>query len=106
MIKKIFILSILGLILTSSVYAKTDKTSAEYLQNKKHFSILNPFAEATAEKIIKNSLKKSTGANFKVKFDGYTLQSMKEGVFKNLEIQGKNFQINDIDVKYLKLKSN
>lgn len=105
MMKKIFIFLILMLFATTSVYAKTDKTSAEYLQNKKHFSILNPFVEATVEKIIKKSLKKSTGENFKVKFDGYTLHSMKKGIFKNLELQGKDFQINDIDVKYLKLKS-
>ena len=95
----------MGVIITSSAYAKTDKISAEYLQNKKHFAILNPFAETAVEKIIKKSLKKSTGENFKVKFDGYTLYSMKNGVFKNLELEGDEFQINGIDVEYLKLKS-
>ena len=50
-------------------------------------------------------MKKTTGEKFDVKFDGYTLYSMKKGVFKNLEIEGENFQINGIDVNYLKLKS-
>ena len=36
-------------------YAKTDKISAEYLQNKKHFAILNPLAETAVEKIIKKT---------------------------------------------------
>ena len=60
MIKKVLISLFLGVIITSSAYAKTDKISAEYLQNKKHFAILNPFAETAVEKIIKKSLKKNT----------------------------------------------
>ena len=104
--KNKFILSlILGILFTNSVCAQADKISSEYLKNKKHFSILNPFVEKIAEKSIKKSLKKSTGENFAIRFDGYTLYSMKKGVFKNLEIEGDNFQINGIDVKYLKIKT-
>ena len=37
--------------------------------------------------------------NFKVKFDGYTLSSMKQGVFKNLELTGEDFKIDDIVIR-------
>lgn len=87
------------------ISAMTDKTSEEYLKNKKHFSILNPFAEHIAENIIKKSLKKETKGKFKVKFEGYTLLSMKSGIFKNLEFTGKNLNIDDIEIPYMKMKS-
>lgn len=105
MLKNIVVLFVAMIMCTSSVLAKTDRSSAEYLKNKKHFAPLNPLVETVAQKVIKNSLKKSTGENFKVKFDGYTLYSMKQGVFKNLELEGDKFQISGIDVEYLKLKS-
>ena len=103
--KKILTLVITGMLLISPVFAKTDKTSQDYLQNKKHFAIMNPIAESIAEKVIKKSLKKETGANFKVKFEGYTLSSMKKGIFKNLEITGKNVDVDGIEVPYIKLKT-
>ena len=105
MLKNIVVLFVAMIMCTSSVLAKTDRLSAEYLKNKRHFAPLNPLVETVAQKVIKNSLKKSTGENFKVKFDGYTLYSMKQGVFKNLELEGDKFQISGIDVEYLKLKS-
>ena len=105
MLKNIVVLFVAMVMCTSSVLAKTDRSSSEYLKNKKHFAPLNPLVETVAQKVIKNSLKKSTGENFKVKFDGYTLYSMKQGVFKNLELEGDKFQISGIDVEYLKLKS-
>lgn len=105
MLRNLIILSLAFFICIPTALSKTDKSSAEYLKNKKHFSIFNPVAEAVVQKTIKKSLKKSTGENFKVKFDGYTLYSMKNGVFKNLELEGDDFQINGINVEYLKLKS-
>ena len=105
MFKKLFGFLVSILLMTPLVYAKVDKASAEYLQNKRHFSVLNPFSELVVEKAIKRSLKKSTGENFDVKFDSYTLYSLKNGIFKSLELEGDDFQINGIDVKYLKLKS-
>lgn len=105
MLRNIIILSLAFFISIPAALSKTDKSSAEYLKNKKHFSIFNPVAESVVQKAIKKSLKKSTGENFKVKFDGYTLYSLKQGIFKNLELEGNDFQINGIDVKYLKLKS-
>jgi len=100
----ILILCIIS-ICCNQALAKVDKYSADYLKNKKHFSILNPFAENIAEKYIKKSIKKDTGKNFRVKFEGYTLESMKEGIFKTLELTGKDFEIDEIPVVYLKLRN-
>lgn len=87
-------------------FALSDKSSYDYLKNKKHLSLMNPVVEKFAEKAIKKSLKKKIGnGRYKIKFDGYTLGSMKKGIFKNLEIIGKNMEIEDIEVPYLKLKS-
>jgi hypothetical protein len=105
MFKKIIILAFIGMFFSSPVFAKTDKCSKEYLQEKKHFAIMNPIAESFAQRAIKKSLKKETDKNFKVKFDGYTLSSMKQGVFKNLELTGEDFKIDDIDIVYLNVKT-
>ena len=99
------LLIIIGLMLCTPVIAKNDTTSENYLKNRKHFSILNPFAECAAQKFIKKSLQKETNGKLKVKFDGNTLSSMKKGVFKNLEFSGKNLTIDGIEVPYLKIKS-
>lgn len=105
MFKKALLLAIAGLLLTSPAFAKAEKNSKDYLQNKKHFAIMNPIVEGFAERAIKKILKKETNKNFKVKFDGYTLSSMKQGVFKNLEMSGEDFKIDDIDIVYLSIKS-
>lgn len=87
-------------------FAKTDKASADYLKTKKHFALINPLAENIAEKVIKKSLKKKIGeGNYKVKFEVYTLYSLKRGVFKTLEISGKDLVIEDIPIPYLYLKN-
>lgn len=87
-------------------FAQSDKSSYDYLKNKKHLSLMNPVVEKFAEKAIKMSLKKKIGyGRYKVKFDGYTVGSMKKGIFKNLEIIAKNVEIEDIEVPYLMLKS-
>lgn len=101
---KKFLILLITLFLAVPVFA-VDKTSAEYLYNKKHFSPMNPLVESIAQKAIKKSLKKETGANFKVKFEGYTLSSMKAGVFKHLELTGKNITIEGVDIPYLKFKT-
>ena len=41
------------------------------------------------------ALKKETGANFDVKFEGYTTSSIKRGVFKSLGISTKDMKIDD-----------
>lgn len=102
--KKIFLLLIMLSVSVSATFA-ADKLSEDYLKNNKHFAIMNPVAESIAEHAIKSSLKKETGANFKVKFTGYTLTSMKKGVFKELELTGKDVKIDEIVIPYVHLKS-
>ena len=48
--KKILSLILISLTVFMPVFAKTDKTSAEYLKNKKHLAIMNPIVENVAEK--------------------------------------------------------
>lgn len=93
------------LVCTSSVFAKTDRYSEDYLKNTKHFSIMNPLLETIVEKSIIKSLKKETDSEFQVDFSGYTLGSMKKGIFKNLDLQGNNVKINGIPVPYLRVKT-
>ncbi len=102
---KRFLVILLTFCFLSPVLAKTDKISAEYLTDKKHLSVMNPLVEKIAEKAIKKSLKKEFGGKYKVEFDGYTLKSMKAGIFKNLVIIGKNLNVDDIEIPYLSLKS-
>lgn len=91
--------------LSSGMCYATDKCSADYLKNSKHFAVMNPVAEGLAERVIKKALKKETGANFKVKFTGYTLTSMKKGIFKYLEITGKDVVVDTIPLPYVNLKT-
>ena len=91
--------------LTGSFCYATDKTSQEYLQNHKHFAIINPIAESVAEHTIKSALQKETGGKYKVHFEGYTLESMKKGIFKTLEITGTNIVSEEIPLPYVHVKS-
>jgi len=100
------ILSILAiLILTTNIGLCADKYSQEYLKNHKHFAVMNPVAESFAERTIKSALQKETGGKYKVSFEGYTLGSMKKGIFKNLEITGENLTSEGIGIPYVHLKS-
>ncbi len=104
--KKFCIISIAICLMTTAAFAASNRTSEEYLKNKKHFSILNPFAENCAEKIIKKALKKEVGnGHYKVKFECYTVSSLKKGIFKTLNIQGKKLLIDNIPVKSLNLNT-
>ena len=105
--KKILALIISILIInTMPVFAKTDRTSAEYLKNKKHFALMNPIAESTAQRILKKALKKEVGdGDYKVKFSAFTLSSLRKGIFKSIEIQGKDLEIEEIPVQYIKVKT-
>ena len=102
--KKILLLLIIVGLSCGATFA-TDKYSEDYLKNNKHFAIMNPIAEGVVEHTIKSALKKETGANFKVKFSGYTLASMKKGIFKELELTGKDVNVDDITIPYVHLKS-
>ena len=103
--KKIFTLFLAVIFVMAPVFAKVDRTSENYLVTKKHFSVMSPLVSYAAKKVIKRQLKKETGANFNVKFKGYTVSSMKAGVFKDLEITGKKVTISDIYIPYIKLKT-
>ena len=103
--KKILTILVLFM-LVSPTFAKVDSTNADYLKNKKHFAIVNPLAENIVEKVLKKSIKREIGeGKYKVKFQGYTLSSMKKGVFKHLEIIGKNLEVETIPLKSLELRT-
>lgn len=93
------------MLLITPVFASVDKSSCDYLKNKKHFSIVNPFIETIAQNKIKKSLKKSLKGDFNVNFDGYTLSSMKNGVFKKLDIVGTDLFIENIEIPYLRIST-
>ena len=101
--KKLIICLLCLLLFLSPVFAEKDTASEEYLKSKHHAAFMNPFAEHIAQRVIKKLLKKETGGTYKVKFDGYTFSSMKKGVFKYLEIRGKNIVSSNIDIPYIKL---
>jgi len=103
--KKILISFFLFLFMSLPVFSKTDNISVDYLKNKKHFAIMNPIAEICAQKIIKKSLKKEINGDIKVKFDGYTVSSMKQGVFKYLEINAKNSVIENVEIPRFIIKT-
>ncbi len=102
--KKIILCFILMIFTVNTGFA-VDRYSKDYLQNHKHFSIMNPISEGIAGHIIKSSLKKETGGDYKVIFEGYTTSSIKKGIFKNLEITGENIVTEGIPVPYVHLKS-
>ena len=103
--KKFSVLLLIMLFAINTASAKIDRLSQEYLQSTNHFSITKPLAENIAQRAIKKALKKETGANFDVKFDGYTTSSIKRGIFKNLEITGNDVTIDNLPVPYVHLHS-
>ena len=102
---KKFLLLLIIVGLSCNIVFATDKYSEDYLKNSSHFAVMNPIAESIVEHSIKSALKKETGANFKVKFSGYTLSSMKKGIFKELELSGKDVNVDEITIPYVHLKS-
>ena len=104
--KKILVLVIIAFLSTTSfAFAGLDKLSQEYLQNTNHFTITKPFAEMVAKRALKKVLKKQTGANFDIKFEGYTTSSIKRGVFKSLELSAEDVKVDEINIPYVHLKS-
>ena len=100
-----FLPLLLCVLLINPVLAETDKYSADYLKNKKHFSILKPVVENIAEKQIAKLLKKSLGNSCDIKLEGYTVSSLKKGIIKNFEFEGKDLTIDGIDFPYLKVNT-
>ena len=103
---RIFLLFVFSILLVIPVFSATDKSSVEYLKNKKHIAILNPLAESIAQKVIKKNLQKNLGkGKYNVKFEIYTMKSLKNGIFKTLEIYGEDININKIPVTNICLKN-
>jgi len=102
--KKIFTI-LLIIFLTSNICFAIDKYSVEYLQGKNHFSLTKCIAEKTVKRTLKKALKKETGANFDIEFEGYTLSSIKRGVFKSIELTGEDVKYNEQIIPYVHLKS-
>lgn len=103
--KRILTLLLVTFLTVSCAYAGIDKLSQEYLQSTNHFTITKPLAEMVARRAIQKALKKETGVKFDVVFEGYTTSSIKRGIFKNLELTGKDVEMDDIKVPYVHLKS-
>ena len=101
--KKLVIL--FAIVLFSMPVYSIDRLSQEYLENTNHISFSKGLAEFIAQRAIKKALKKETGANFDVKFEGYTTSSIRKGIFKSIELEGKDVVIDDIPVPYMHLKS-
>ena len=66
---------------------------------------MKSLTESFVKRNIKSALKKETGANFDVNFSGYSVSSMKKGIFKYLELSGKNVKADEIIIPYVHLKS-
>ena len=104
--KKFLLTLVIFIIFTTNIsQADSNRLSKEYLQNNKHFSVMNPFVESLAELFIKSALKKETGANYTVEYEGYTFESMRKGIFKKLYISGENVNVNDILVPFVRVES-
>ena len=91
--------------LTSNICFAIDKYSVEYLQGKNHFSLTKCIAESSVKRALKRALKKETGTNFDINFEGYTLSSIKRGIFKSIEISGKDVKYNNLVIPYVHLQS-
>ena len=102
---KKFLTLLLIILLASNVVFAIDRYSVEYLQGKNHISLAKGLVEHAVKKSIKKALKKETGAKFDVKFEGYTVSSLKRGVFKSIEISGEDVIIDGISIPYVHLKS-
>lgn len=102
---KIISIIILILFFVLPVSARQNRSSEEYLKNKRHITPITPVVENFAQTVVKKVLKKETGKNFKVKFSAYTLSSMKRGIFKSMEIQGKDVEIKGLNLSYINLKT-
>ena len=87
------------------VFPAVEKHSEEYLKNNKHPFAMNILGETVVKSAVKHALKKEAPGRYKVKFKGYTLSSMKKGIFKYLEVTGKNVNIDNIIIPYINVKT-
>lgn len=103
--KKFLSFFIVLIIFITPVFSENYKVSEDYLKNNKHPFSMNFMGEIAAKTAIKHALKKQAPGKYKVKFRGYTLYGLKQGVFKNLEVIGKNIKTKDIEIPYFRIKT-
>ncbi|MBE7703423.1 MAG: hypothetical protein E7Z89_05155 [Cyanobacteria bacterium SIG28] len=97
---RIFLLFLLLMIFLPA-HAGYDKTSEDYLKNRRHITPITPAVENFAQTVVKSALKKETGRNFKVKLSAYTLSSMRKGIFKSLDVYGNDVEIKGINLSFV-----
>lgn len=103
--KRFLSFCILFFILILPVCFAADRTAEDYLKNKKHMPTMKFMAEAAAKTAIKKAVKKEAPGRYKIKFKSYTLSSLKKGIFKYFELQGRNVVLNGVELPYINLKS-
>lgn len=102
--KKLLVFIIMTFCFISPVLSR-DTLSEDYLKNKKHFFSMSFLGENAVEKVLKHALKKEAPGDYKVNFKGYTLSSLKEGIFKYLEVTGKDVTAENIEIPYFNIKT-
>ncbi len=103
--KRFLTFFIIFIVFIMPAFSAADKTSEDYLKGGIHPGNMSFFAEHVVKTALKHSLKKEIPGKYKVKFKGYTLSSIKKGIFKYLEITGKNVTVNEIEIPYFNLKT-
>ena len=66
---------------------------------------VNPLAEQIANAIITKQIKKEANGNFSTKIESYNVKSLKQGIFKSLEINGTNVEAEGFYASYVRLKT-
>lgn len=87
------------------VFSASDKTSEDYLKNNKNPFSMSFVGEHVVKSGIKHALKREAPGRYKVKFKGYSLTSLKKGIFKYLEVTGKNVDAQGVEIPYLNVKT-
>ena len=101
---KKFLIIIITFCFILPVFSK-DILSEDYLKNRKSPFKMSFLGERIVTKALKHSLNKEAPGDYKIKFKGYTLSSLKEGIFKYLEIIGENVTVENIEFPYFNIKS-
>lgn len=92
-------------IFTSPCFSAGDKLSEDYLKNNKNPIKMSFVGENIVKSALKHALKKEAPGKYKVKFKGYTLSSLKKGIFKYLEVTGKNVNFDGVEIPYFNVKT-
>lgn len=103
--KKFLSFLIIFTIFILPVFSENNKITEDYLKNNKHLLSMHCMGDFAAKSAIKHSLKKQAPGKYKVKFKGYTLYGLKQGIFKSLEIKGKNITLEGIEIPYFTLQT-